>query len=129
MPRVSVVIPSYNAEGFIAETLRSVLAQSFTDFEIIVVDDGSSDRTPEIAEALGVRVLRQANAGVCAARNRGLAEARGEFICFLDHDDYWYPDKLAAQIAEFERDPELGVVYTDIIPWSVDATGTYPDPA
>src|SRR5688572_3231285 len=96
-PTVSVIIPSYNCEAYIAETLGSVVGQTFGDLEIIVVDDGSTDRTREIVASFEprVRLLTQKNNGVCAARNYGIREAQGQYVCLMDHDDYWLPDKLA----------------------------------
>src|SRR5690348_9715426 len=88
-PRASVVIPTYNAAGFIHRTISSVLDQDFDDIEVIVVDDGSTDATASIVETFDdrVRLIRQSNAGVAAARNRAIAVARGELVAFLDHDD------------------------------------------
>lgn len=131
MPKVSVIIPSFNCELYIAETIRSVLNQSMPDVEVIVVDDGSSDKTREIVSAFGapVRLIAQKNAGRCAARNRGIREAAGEFICLLDHDDVWFPDKLALQLAQFEAYPEAGGVYSSIIYWHEDDAGRFPLPA
>ena len=97
---VSVVIPSYNSEGFISETIDSVLAQTHSAREILVVDDGSTDGTREVARRFaGVEVIQQANAGPAVARNTGAAHARGRYIAFLDHDDVWMPEKLAIQVA------------------------------
>lgn len=112
-PRVSVVIPAYNAEPFIHRTVASVLSQTFGDLEVLVVDDGSTDATATIVQAFDdrVRLIPQANAGVAAARNRGLAEARGEFVAFIDHDDLWYPDKLQHQIQLLDAKPNVGLVY------------------
>jgi len=130
MPRVSVIIPSYNCEPFIAETIDSVLNQTFKNIELIVVDDGSTDRTQEIVASYGapVRLIPQANARVCAARNRGIREAKGEYICLMDHDDYWYPVKLARQLEEFEAHPDAGAVYSAFIRWYPDSEGHYPVP-
>src|SRR6218665_1043878 len=135
MPAVTVIIPSFNIEQHIAQTLDSVLAQRYPDIELIVVDDGSSDGTLDIVrryiDRFGerVRLITQANAGVSVARNHGLREARGEFIAFMDHDDVWLPDKIELQMTEFERDPSLGLVCSWFKPWLPDAAGHYPDPA
>lgn len=130
MPKVSVIIPSFNCELYIAETIASVLNQTHKDIEVIVVDDGSTDRTREIVASFGtsVRLIAQQNAGRCAARNHGIREASGEFICLLDHDDYWYPEKLSAQLAAFEKYPEAGGVYSGYIVWNADANGRFPSP-
>jgi glycosyltransferase involved in cell wall biosynthesis len=129
-PTVSVVIPTYNCEAYIAETLESVLGQTFTDLELIVVDDGSTDRTREIVASFGtsVRLLSQANSGVCVARNYGIREAAGRYLCLMDHDDYWYPDKLALQVEQMEQHPEIGLVYSSFIWWHPDEKGVFPDP-
>lgn len=110
-PAVSVVVPTYNQPALLLETLQSVFAQTFTDFEVILVDDGSTDDTPARLVELAareprLRVVRQVNAGTGAARNRGIDEARGKYIALLDHDDLWMPGKLAAQVAFLERHPE-----------------------
>lgn len=130
MPTVSVIIPSFNCEAYIAETIDSVLQQTFKDVELIVVDDGSTDGTQQIVAAYGapVRLITQANAQVCAARNRGIAEAQGAFICLMDHDDYWFPQKLERQLAEFAAHPEVGVVYSTFIRWHRTAAGAFPAP-
>jgi glycosyltransferase involved in cell wall biosynthesis len=106
---VSVVIPAYNATRFIKHTLDSVLAQTYTDYEIIVVDDGSADNTGEIVKSYGnkVRYVYQANAGTTAARNTGIKVAKGEWIAFLDHDDEWLPEKLATQAEFLKKYPQL----------------------
>lgn len=130
MPKVSVIIPSFNCERYIAEMINCVLNQSFKDIELIVVDDGSSDRTREIISSFGppVRLIAQANAGRCVARNRGIREASGEFICLLDHDDYWFPDKLALQVEQFQMHPEAGAVYSSFILWPGDSNDQFPAP-
>ncbi|MBY0577511.1 MAG: glycosyltransferase [Burkholderiales bacterium] len=130
-PVVSVIIPSYNCERYIGETIGSILNQTFRDLELIVVDDGSTDRTQEIVQSFGepVRLVTQTNSGVCAARNRGIAEAKGAFICLMDHDDYWFPDKLARQLGALQDQAEAGVVYSPFIMWHPCADGSFPAPS
>jgi hypothetical protein len=112
--RISVIIPAYNVELFIKETVESVLDQTCPVSELIVVDDGSTDRTADIAESFGgpVHVLRQDNAGASVARNRALEHASGDFIAFLDADDLWEPYKVERQIAYLAARPEVGTVAT-----------------
>ena len=109
---VSVVIPCRNAESFLSETIASVLAQTHKPAEIIVVDDGSTDRSKAVAASFGgiVRVIGQAHSGVSSARNRGTAEATGAFVAYLDADDWWHPRKIEAQIRYLEEYPEVGAV-------------------
>lgn len=109
---ISVVIPLYNKEQYIANTIRTVLGQSFQDFEIVIVDDGSTDGSCEEVQKIEdarIRLIHQANAGVSAARNRGIEEAAGEYIAFLDADDEWKPDYLAVQYALTKKYPQCGV--------------------
>lgn len=113
---ISVVIPLYNKEGQIEKTLRTVLLQTYQNFEIVVVDDGSTDRSVEIVTTMGdkrIRLIHQQNAGVSAARNRGIAEAKGEFIALLDADDEWKRDYLATQMRLVERYPQCDVFATN----------------
>jgi glycosyltransferase involved in cell wall biosynthesis len=112
---VSVVIPAYNAARYLGEALDSVFAQTVTDLEVVVVDDGSTDDTPQIAQGYGsrVRYVRQANAGVASARNRGLAESTGRYVAFLDADDTWLPGKLERQVAALAARPAARVCHTD----------------
>lgn len=100
-PLVSVIVPVFNSERFVGDCLRSVLAQDIHSIEVIVVDDGSTDGTPEIVRSFDARVtyLRQQNSGSAVARNRGLEQARGTFIAFCDSDDLWVPDRLAQQVS------------------------------
>ena len=114
-PLVSVIIPTFNRGYCLEESVRSVLQQSFTDFELIVVDDGSTDNTLEVvAQFPAVKLLRlEENRGVSFARNRGMAVAEGDCIAFLDSDDLWEQDKLATQVKWIERDSQA--VYTDEI--------------
>jgi glycosyltransferase involved in cell wall biosynthesis len=113
-PVVSVVIPAFNAAWCVGKAIDSVLAQDFHDFELIVVDDGSTDDTAAILSVYGhaIRVIRQANGGMSHARNAGIREALGEFIAFLDADDWWLPRKLSQQVALMCARPELGFIST-----------------
>src|SRR3989441_12330 len=112
-PRVSVVIPVYNGERYLADAIQSVLDQTYQNFEVIVVDDGSTDESAEVAQRFGeaIRYVHQANGGVCKARNTGIAAAQGGYVAFLDQDDLWLPDKLATQVAYLDGHPEVGAVY------------------
>jgi glycosyltransferase involved in cell wall biosynthesis len=105
-PTISVVIPCYNAGKFLRETIDSILAQTYSAMEVIVVDDGSTDNSAAIAESYGppVRVLRQHNQGESVARNRGIEVAQGEWIAFQDADDYWHPNKLSRQVDSIRDD-------------------------
>jgi GT2 family glycosyltransferase len=114
---VSVVIPAYKAAGCIAVTLDSVLAQTFSDYEIVVVNDGSPD-TEALEQVLQqylprIRYFKQENRGPSSSRNRGIVEAQGEYVAFLDADDFWLPEHLASQIAILRGTPSLGLVYSD----------------
>jgi glycosyltransferase involved in cell wall biosynthesis len=111
MPKVSVVIPTYNQASFIDETIRSVLNQTFQDFEIIVIDDGSTDNTPEVISALPVRYFRQENQGCSAARNHGIKLSSGEYIAFLDSDDVLMENALEKGVDVLDRHPEVGFSY------------------
>jgi glycosyltransferase involved in cell wall biosynthesis len=116
-PAVSVIIPTYNRGWIIREAVDSVLAQDFDDFELIVVDDGSTDNTREILEAYdeAVIVLSLNNRGVSAARNRGVAKACAPLIAFLDSDDLWKPQKLSRQVEFFNANPEVLICQTEEI--------------
>lgn len=121
-PLVSVIIPACNAEVFIAKTLESVLSQTYQNIEILVVDDGSSDKTAEIVKSFAqkdtrINLLQQSNAGVAAARNLAIEKSKGEYIAAIDADDIWYPQNLQKQIECLSQSqPSVGVVYS----WSVD---------
>ena len=114
---VSVIVPAYNAAATLSETLEFALAQTYQDLEVVVVDDGSTDPTPEIVASFAerdrrVRLLRQSNAGVAAARNLAIAQSRGSYVAPLDADDLWHPEKLAYQVAAMrQRGRQVGVVY------------------
>ncbi len=120
MATIAVVIPAYNAEATLPQTLASVLAQTWTDFELIVVNDGSQDGTLAILEGVAdprLRILSQQNAGPQGSRNRGLAAVTSPYVAFLDADDLWAPEKLASQLAALEANPAAAVAYswTDVI--------------
>jgi len=116
MPTVSVVIPSYNRASFLREAIDSVLGQDSDDFELIVIDDGSTDDTPRLLRSYpDIRVVRQDRRGVSAARNAGIRRASGRFLAFLDSDDLWLPGKLSAQIAFFKTRPKAVVCQTEEI--------------
>jgi glycosyltransferase involved in cell wall biosynthesis len=125
---VTVVVPCHNAAPFIADTIQSVLDQTRAVDEIVVVDDGSSDGSAAIAESFGepVRVIRQPNRGECAARNRGVQEARGDIIAFLDADDLWHPEKIERQLACFDAHPEVGAVMTSVAIFEHDTRASRP---
>ncbi|MGP0088925.1 MAG: glycosyltransferase [Xanthobacteraceae bacterium] len=118
-PRVSIVVPAYQAGQTIAETLASLMAQTYVNLEVIIVDDGSSDRTAEIAQAAAgnsngrMRYIRQPNAGQAAALNRGWSEASGNYLGYLSADDVVYPDALATLVDFLERNPSILAVYPD----------------
>ncbi len=127
---VSVVIPCYNAARFVMDAVDSVLAQTIPVREILVIDDGSSDHPEEVLARYGerIRVIKQENAGVSAARNRGIREAKGELIAFLDADDRWLPHKLARQIEYLVAHPEVAVVHTDVLIWNSEKRETSYEP-
>ncbi|HEY1754597.1 MAG TPA: glycosyltransferase [Bryobacteraceae bacterium] len=117
MPLVSVIVPVYNAEGFVGQTIESALRQTYRNLEIIIVDDGSTDRTHAVIQSLAaadsrIRVILQQNSGVARARNRGLAEARGEFVAPLDADDLWDPAKIECQVRRMlDAGDQAGMAY------------------
>ncbi len=113
MPRVSVVIPTYKSKRFISEAIDSVLRQTFEDREVIVVDDGCPEGTGDFVEEKygdSVRLIRQENAGPGAARNTGITSSSGEWVAFLDSDDWWEPEKLEVQLALADEHPEYGLI-------------------
>jgi hypothetical protein len=114
-PVVSVIVPAFNAKATLAHTIASVQRQTFEDFELIVIDDGSTDGTPEWLRNIRddrLRVFSYPNGGLAAARNRGIARARGEFISFIDSDDLWTPDKLAMQLEALRQRPQAAIAYS-----------------
>jgi glycosyltransferase involved in cell wall biosynthesis len=132
-PRVSVVSSFYNVEKYLAEMIGSVLAQDFEDFEILLVDDGSSDASTEIAKGFARRLPQRlrylehpghANRGACAGRNLGISRARGELIAFVDGDDRWRPAKLREQVELLDRMPEVGALFGSANYWASWAGGS-----
>ena len=117
---VSIIIPTYKGENYILETLNSVLEQTYEHFEVIVVIDGTPDNTLEKISNLDSRIniIEQANQGIAGARNTGLDAVKGEFICFLDHDDIWHKQKLECQLKALNSRPEFGVIFGDFELWT-----------
>ncbi|MDF5719075.1 MAG: glycosyltransferase family 2 protein [Rhizonema sp. PD37] len=114
MKKVSVIIPVYQVEKYIAATIKSVLEQTYTNFELIIVDDGSTDKSREICQQFTdprIKILCQENRGVAAARNTGIRNAQGEYLALLDADDLWLPEKLAKHVAHLETSPSVGVSF------------------
>ena len=126
MPKISVIIPAYNAERTIEETIQSVQLQTFEDLEIIVINDGSKDKTEELVQNIQddrLQIFSYENGGLPVARNRGISHARSEFIAFLDADDLWTTDKLELQLAALQQQPEAGVAYSWTCFMNVDERG------
>ncbi len=123
MPKVSVIIPTYNRANYIGEAIESVLAQTYQDYEIIVVDDGSTDNTRKVLEQFDghIEYIYQENRGEAAARNTGLLVSKGEYLVLLDSDDTILPQKLERQVAFLDTHPSVGVVYSDL--YFVDEDG------
>ena len=123
IPQISVVIPTYNCGEYLPQALDSVITQTGCSYEIIIIDDGSTDNTKQtlLPYRDKVRYVYQNNQGVCASRNHGIKLAQGEYVAFLDADDYFLPGKLASQLAIFQQKPELGIVHSGWL--RVDSVG------
>ncbi|MHC5828034.1 MAG: glycosyltransferase family 2 protein, partial [Nostoc sp.] len=126
MPKISVIIPAYNSEKTINYTIESVLNQTFTDFELIVINDGSQDSTLEVITQIQdsrIKVFSYPNAGGNVSRNRGLYRAGGEFVSFLDADDLWTPDKLQSQLKALQENVTAKIAYS----WTdyIDTNGQF----
>uniref|UniRef100_B8HRA4 Glycosyl transferase family 2 n=1 Tax=Cyanothece sp. (strain PCC 7425 / ATCC 29141) TaxID=395961 RepID=B8HRA4_CYAP4 len=128
LPLVSVILPVYNGEPFIEKTLNSILTQTYSNFEVLVIDDGSTDQTETVVTSFAqrdprIKLLKQANAGVAAARNFGIQSAKGEFIAPIDADDLWFPDFLEKQVrCMLNSDSSVGLVYAWLI--KIDQNGS-----
>jgi glycosyltransferase involved in cell wall biosynthesis len=122
--KVSVIIPNFNYARYVAGAVESVLTQTYSDIEVIVVDDGSTDASRDILMNYGdsIKTIFQRNQGVSAARNNGVAASNGEFVAFLDADDEWLPKKLEKQVAMFRADAKLGLVHVGVDEISADGT-------
>src|SRR3989344_2440298 len=114
-PVISVIIPSYNRKSIVVEAIRSVFKQEPRNYEVIVVDDGSSDGTEDYLKSLDlpIKIIRKENGGVSSARNAGIKVAQGKYVAFLDSDDLWLPGILENQLAYLQSHPEIPLVYTD----------------
>lgn len=128
-PLVSVVIPVYNGARFLAAAIESVLTQSHQPIELILVDDGSTDDSPKVIDSYGARVvtIRQKNEGVGRARNAGILCARGDFVAFLDQDDWWTPEKVEKQVRVFLSDDRIGLVHTGVSHYD-EVTAAFAEP-
>lgn len=124
MHKVSIIIPSYNQAGYVAQAIESVIAQSYEEWELVVVDDGSTDATAQVVSQFKeprVCYIYQANKGLPGARNRGIRHSSGDYVAFLDADDYYHPHKLALQVAHLDHNPNIGLNYSSRI--SIDQVG------
>ncbi len=126
-PLVSVIVPAYNCEKYISETLASLFGQDYKNLEIIVVNDGAKDSTLEIIQAYRdkIVIIDQANSGPPGARNSGIRAARGELISFCDSDDLWATQKVSQQVTYLNNHPEVGMVYSDWLVWYPDKEGRF----
>ncbi len=117
MPKVSVIIPTHNRGRLIGRALESVFKQTYKDYEVIVVDDGSTDNTREVLAQFGnkIKYIAQPQQGSAAARNRGIRESMSEYVAFLDSDDFWIPEKLATQVEILDKHKNVGIVYSKMI--------------
>lgn len=123
-PKVSVIIPTYNHATYVGQAVESVLNQTYRDLEVIVINDGSTDETWDVLYPYikDIRYFYQRNSGESSARNRGIKKARGKYIAFLDADDLWAPERLAFQVPLIEKNPEVGLVYSESYRTAADGT-------
>ena len=133
MKKVSVIIPVYNAEKYIAATIQSVLSQTYENFEILIIDDGSPDNSVEVCKQFKdsrIKIIRQANRGLAGARNTGIRHAQGDYFAFLDADDIWLPNKLEKHVHHLNNSPTVGIsfCYSAFINERGNSTGLYQKP-
>ncbi len=128
MPLVSIIVPAFNCADYITDSIESALEQDYPNKEIIVIDDGSTDSTPEVLSGFDgkITLIQQQNSGSAVARNTGIQAAKGDFIAFLDSDDLWFPGKLTLQVEYLNAHPDIGLVYHDWMVWEMNQEGTYP---
>lgn len=128
---VSVVVPAYNCEKFVSQTLECLFAQDYPNIEIIVVNDGSKDNTLDILKSYGKKIVLvdQMNTGAPGARNQGMSRSSGEFICFCDADDLWSQSKVSDQVSYFNQHPEVGMVCSSWQVWEADNEGNFDLPS
>ncbi len=119
-PKISCIVPVFNGARFLREAIASIRGQTYPSIEVIVVDDGSTDETPELLRSLDVSHVRQGNAGPASARNRGVRMSSGHYLAFLDADDVWHPEKLERQMSRFAARPELSLCLAHQQPFWVD---------
>lgn len=126
-PLVSVIVPAYNSAAYITETISSLLEQTYPNIEIIVVNDGSQDKTLDVLKAYQTKIvlIDQLNTGVSGARNTGIRAAKGDFISFCDSDDLWAPQKIHEQLTYLQHHPSVGMVYCDWHVWNPDHDGNF----
>jgi len=129
---VTVILPAYNSANYIADTVECLLSQTYKAIEIIVINDGSTDSTLDVLTAYSdtgkIKLIDQKNTGVAAARNVGISMAQGEYIAFIDSDDYWFSEKLSTQVRYLEQHSEVGAVYAAWHEWRPDVNGIFPSP-
>lgn len=126
-PKVSVVVPAYNSENYIAEAIQSILDQNYPNTEILVINDGSTDNTMQVLQAFDgqVKVIEQVNSGSAVARSNGMQHSTGDYIAFLDSDDIWLPNKLESQVNFLESHAEFGMVFSNWSCWTPDDQGVF----
>lgn len=129
-PLVTVIIPVFNCEKYIRESIESALGQTYSNIEVVAVDDGSRDSSLQILESYSdqINVIKQKNSGSAVARNVGIAAANGKYVAFLDGDDFWFPEKIEAQVKYLESHPEVRLVFCEWLEWEYSENENSPQP-